>query len=51
MCSVLNVARTIVDLDRSASLARVQAAEALSYRFRPAIAGRTGASGMPGIVA
>ena len=48
---VLKVARTIADLDRAASVARVHAAEALTYRFRPAMAGRMGASGMPGIVA
>jgi magnesium chelatase family protein len=38
---VLKVARTIADLDRSTSVARVHAAEALTYRFRPALAART----------
>ncbi len=47
---VLKVARTIADLDRAASVARVHAAEALTYRFRPALAGRAGA-GAAGIVA
>jgi len=48
---VLKVARTIADLDRAATVARVHATEALTYRFRPDMAGRTGAAGMPGIVA
>lgn len=43
---VLKVARTIADLDRASSVARVHAAEALTYRFRPAMAGRMGASGI-----
>jgi magnesium chelatase family protein len=33
---VLKVARTIADLDGAASVARVHAAEALTYRYRPA---------------
>jgi len=33
---VLKVARTIADLDGSPNVARVHAAEALTYRFRPA---------------
>ena len=33
---VLKVARTIADLDGAANVARVHAAEALTYRFRPA---------------
>jgi magnesium chelatase family protein len=32
---VMKVARTIADLDGAASIARVHAAEALNYRFRP----------------
>jgi magnesium chelatase family protein len=32
---VLKVARTIADLDGANSIARVHAAEALNYRFRP----------------
>ena len=34
---VLKVARTIADLDGSRRVARVHAAEALTYRFRPAV--------------
>lgn len=34
---VLKVARTIADLDGSSRVARVHAAEALTYRFRPAV--------------
>jgi len=37
---VLKVARTIADLDGAANVARVHAAEALTYRFRPAEAAR-----------
>ena len=43
---ILKVARTIADLDGAESVARVHAAEALTYRFRPAtppLAGRSGA--------
>ena len=43
---VLKVARTIADLDGAANVARVHAAEALTYRFRPAMPARTGASGI-----
>jgi len=32
---VMKVARTIADLDGAPSIARVHAAEALNYRFRP----------------
>jgi magnesium chelatase family protein len=34
---VLKVARTIADLDGAPGVARVHAAEALTYRFRPAL--------------
>jgi len=34
---VLKVARTIADLDGASNVARVHAAEALTYRYRPAI--------------
>jgi magnesium chelatase family protein len=34
---VLKVARTIADLDSAANVARVHAAEALTYRYRPAV--------------
>ena len=44
---VLKVARTIADLDGAGAVARVHAAEALTYRFRPAIPARIGS----GIVA
>ena len=43
---VLKVARTIADLDGATTVARVHAAEALTYRFRPAMATRTSASGI-----
>jgi magnesium chelatase family protein len=43
---VLKVSRTIADLDGAADVARVHAAEALTYRFRPALPARA-----PGIVA
>ena len=43
---VLKVARTIADLDGAANVARIHAAEALTYRFRPAMPARTGASGI-----
>ena len=44
---VLKVSRTIADLDGAAAVARVHAAEALTYRFRPAMPARIGS----GIVA
>ena len=34
---VLKVARTIADLDGAVNVARVHAAEALTYRYRPAV--------------
>jgi magnesium chelatase family protein len=37
---VLKVARTIADLDGATSVARVHMAEALTYRFRPAVPAR-----------
>ena len=46
----LKVARTIADLDGAASIARVHAAEALNYRFRPPGA-TTAAQGVGGLVA
>lgn len=48
---VLKVARTIADLDGAGSVARVHAAEALTYRFRPALQSRPGVNGQPGFVA
>ncbi len=41
---VLKVARTIGDLDGATNVARIHAAEALTYRCRPAMAARMGAS-------
>lgn len=47
---VMKVARTIADLDNADSIARVHAAEALNYRFRPPGA-TTQKSGVSGLVA
>jgi magnesium chelatase family protein len=47
---VLKVSRTIADLDGAPNVARVHAAEALTYRFRPALPARPAASGQPGLV-
>ena len=48
---VLKVGRTIADLDGAGGVARVHVAEALTYRFRPAVAARAGVGGQPGFVA
>jgi magnesium chelatase family protein len=44
---VLKVARTIADLDGAAGVARVHAAEALTYRFRPALPATPSAPARP----
>jgi magnesium chelatase family protein len=48
---VLKVARTIADLDGAAGVARVHAAEALTYRYRPAGPTMARVSGVAGLTA